>query len=102
MQLAATNYVFEIMVHSFSNDNHLDANNDVCDNSIFCTGDSCEECDNQFTFCLRHYGGPQNDDTSFCPLGSTQTSDAIVFSSLTSLVSSVPNLIVYTGNSWPV
>ena len=95
------------MVHSFFNDNHLDADNDVCD-TVFCPGERCEECDNRFTFCLRAFGGSRNDDTSFCPLGGAQTtmtfhnSDATDFSSVASLGSSVPNPIIYTGNSWPV
>ena len=94
------------MVHSFTNNNHLDAEDEVCD--IFCSDDRCEECDNRFMFCLRNFGDFRSGNRAFCPLGGAMetmafdNSDAMIFSSLTSLGNSVLNPVIYTGNSWPV
>ena len=66
------------------------------------------QCDNQFTFCLRSYGGSRGDDASFCDLGSPEVtdsfsnSDAMSFEDVTDLGSSVSNPVVYRGGSWPV
>lgn len=102
MQLAAASYVFEVRLHTYSNPNHRDRDGD-CESLCF---SNCD-CDNQFTFCLRHQGGSRSTDTSSCSLGGRSqrtgvfdSNDFIIFNS--NLGNGVSNPLVYTGNSWPV
>lgn len=105
VQLTTADYIFEIMAHNYRNQNHLDKNGDECDVCLI-TSSCSEDCDNQFTFCLRDFGDSRTSDIDVCPLGpaiSTMiftNSDLIIFGiKLGPLLS---NPVRYTGSTWPV
>lgn len=105
LQLAAAGYVFEAMVHSYSNP-HSQARFLPCD--LFCFFGSVCQCDNQFTFCLRNENGSRSTNVDFCSLGDAQqtqffdNSDNMNFEMLDTLGNSVPNPLFFTGDIWPV
>ena len=93
-------YELEVRLLSYSNPTSLRFTGDICDN-IF------SPCDNSFTFCLRFPGDFRNTDRFNCSLGGPVTTvtfqddDSIDFSSMT-MIGSLPNPLVFTGDSWPV
>lgn len=105
LQITAAGYVFEAMVHSYSNP-HSQARFLPCD--LLCFFGSACQCDNQFTFCLRNENGSRSTNVDFCSLGDAQqtqffdNSDNMNFEMLDTLGNSVPNPLVFTGDIWPV
>ena len=99
LQLAIGSFKFEARLHSYSNPRSVILNGDGCD--IF------PPCDNIFTFCLRSLGDDQSTSRFNCSLDGPFTTmtfhdDAIDFTSVTTLGTSVSNPVLFTGESWPV
>ena len=74
-----------------------------CDESGY--GPCLDECDNQFTFCLRPAWYPQWSEE--CPLGSYSTGllpgDRVHYDFGRDLEENIPNPLVFTGTGdWPV
>ena len=49
VQLTQADYVLEVNAHTYQNSRSRDSNDACCDIGFF----SCNQCDNQFIFCLR-------------------------------------------------
>lgn len=95
-------YRLEVTIYSYSNPNNQDFDGGCCEFQIVCS----DPCETYFLFCLRNIDHDVLDST--CPLGAWSTSHSpisattISFTPGQTIVSHVPNPIVFTGNSWPV
>ena len=86
--------------HIYQNSRNRDSNGECCDIGFF----TCDECDNQFVFCLRESSTSNDGNPDNCPLGRYSTEkiggDSFTFGS--PIANGVPNPMTFNGTEWPV